>query len=82
MDSFFLRKRWAEQPFWGYARRTPTLHPALTALVETEQTPIGRRDARQVFAYFRELGMTDDARARNLRIPVELLAPDGTRVAM
>jgi hypothetical protein len=82
MDSFYLRKRWAEQPFWGYARRTSTLHPALTALVSSEQTPIGHRDARQVFAYFRELGMTDNARARNLRIPVELIAPDGSPVAI
>jgi hypothetical protein len=83
VELYRLRKLWAEQAFWDFARHRPDLvHAALTALVTAEQTPIGREEANQVFTQLHiGFGMRDDD-TRNVRTPVELVTLDGEPVTV
>ena len=58
------------------------MHPALTALVTAEQTPIGREEADRVFTQLHiGFGMRD-ADTRNVRTPVEFVTLEGEPVTV
>ena len=77
-----LRKRWAEQAFWDYAKLPDVRVPVpLQFLVAKDRVLVSEESARRVLDYFRSLGFRDDE-TPNLRTPVEVVDFDGNPVGL
>jgi hypothetical protein len=78
----YLRKRWAEQAFWDYAKVAKESVPlALQFLVTQDRVFVGVESARRILDYFHSLGFRDGERG-HIRTPVEVVDYDGNAVSL